>query len=134
MWRLVILTEAKLYDKIVRGDSMDKDESRKELYALNGEEIYWDLLKDPSTSDNLKASIIKSHPDFKNRMLKITPNTGPCECKCQKKQKRKEKYKDILEYIEMYVKWALMSKEPNITISEIKPLYDKVQEWLEEEV
>ena len=40
MWRLVILTEAKLYDKIVRGDSMDKDESRKELYALNGEEIY----------------------------------------------------------------------------------------------
>ena len=57
-----------------------------------------------------------------------------CNCKRNQKQKRKDKYKDILEYIEMCVKWALMSREPNITISEIKPLYDKVQDWLEEEV
>lgn len=57
-----------------------------------------------------------------------------CNCKCNKKQKRKDKYKDILESIEMYVEWTLMSKEPNITVSEIKPLYDRVQQWLEEEV
>ena len=57
-----------------------------------------------------------------------------CHCKCQQKQKRKDKYKDILEYIEMYTKWALMSKEPNVTIGEISPLYKKIQEWLEEEV
>ena len=57
-----------------------------------------------------------------------------CQCHCNKKQKRKDKYKDILEYIEMYTKWALMSKEPNVTIGEISPLYKKIQKWLEEEV
>lgn len=55
-------------------------------------------------------------------------------CKCCQKQKRKDKYKDIVEYIEMYVKLALMSKEPNITVGQMRPLYAKIQDWLEEEV
>lgn len=49
-------------------------------------------------------------------------------------KKRKNIYKDIIEYIELYVKWALMSKEPNKTLGEIKPVYDKIQEWLEGEI
>jgi hypothetical protein len=50
-----------------------------------------------------------------------------------KKQKRRYKYASIVDYIERYVKLALSSREPNITISQLKPLYDNVENWLDTE-
>ena len=113
---------------------MDKDKARQELHKLNSEEIDWDLLNDLNADSDFKESILKSHPQLRDKVAGVNPIKHVCSCECQQKQKRKDKYKDILEYIEMYVKWALMSKEPNITVSEIKPIYDKIHQWLEEEV
>ena len=101
---------------------MDKDEARRELQKIDVEMIKKEWIQEKCNT-NTPPTTVPTHP-----------SQGNCKCNCHQKQKRKEKYKDILEYIEMYVKWALMSREPNITISEIKPLYDKVQDWLEEEV
>ena len=101
---------------------MDKDEARRELQKIDVEMIKKEWIQEKCNT-NTPPTTVPTHP-----------SQGNCKCNCHQKQKRKDKYKDILEYIEMYVKWALMSREPNITISEIKPLYDKVQDWLEEEV
>lgn len=57
-----------------------------------------------------------------------------CQCGCCKKQKRKDKYKDILEYIEMYVKLAVWSQREDVTMKQLMELNNDINYWLEEEV
>ena len=47
---------------------------------------------------------------------------------------REEYYHPILEYIEDYVKLAMMSQRSDIPIIEIKALHDKLEKWLKEEI
>ena len=50
------------------------------------------------------------------------------------KTTRKEYYHPILEYIEDYVKLALMSQRFDVPLSAIKCLHDKLEDWLKEEI
>ena len=100
---------------------MDRDEARRERHKIDAEMIRKEWLQEKCNT-NTPPTVVPTHP-----------SQGNCKCNCQQKQKRKEKYKDIIEYIELYVKWALCY-DKNMQVCEIKPIYDKVQEWLEEEV
>ena len=84
---------------------MDREEARKELHSIDAEMI---------------------QEEFKQE--------HKCQCNCHKKQKRKDKYKDIIEFVKLYVQAYYRYMQPDTTIEEMKPLNDALDKWLEEEV
>lgn len=48
--------------------------------------------------------------------------------------KRKELYKDIIDYIKMYVEGAFIYRDPNSNLTDYALINDKIDKWLEEEV
>ena len=67
-----------------------------------------------------------------NEKLQLISNDEIKEILNPEWKKRKNKYKDIIKYIKLYFDYR-MAEMNHKTVHEIKPLYDKVEEWLNEE-
>lgn len=128
-------------DMSIKEIQLDCDKDFEELNKENKKQIYWEIYNDPNCEEGLKQKILEDWPEFKLSKYilntsKQEPPTGmeiPEYFKLNTPVKRREKYKDIIRYIELYVKWALASQKDNLTLGEIKPLYDAVENWLDME-
>lgn len=130
-------------DMSIKEIQLDCEQDFEELNKQNKEQIYWEIYNDPNCDEGLKKKILEDWPEFENKLpkyilnnFKQEPPTGmeiPDYFKPKLPVKRREKYKDIIRYIELYVRWALASQRKNITVGEIKPLYDAVENWLDVE-
>ena len=98
---------------------------------------YWEIYKDENCDADLKRIIELKFPRIKDLLEMEQFHKDRTELTAHDasgKTTKREKYKDIIEYVELYVKWALASQRPNITLGELKPLYNAVEKWLEEEI
>ena len=101
---------------------MDREEARKELHRIDAETIQKQWIQEKCNTNTPPTSV----PEH--------PSKGNCKCNCHKKQKRKDKYKDIIEFVKLYVQAYYRYMQPDTTIEEMKPLNDALDKWLEEEV